>query len=97
MNEALKEKFLTVVTGVVLVVILVGGLGIMYPDYARSRALRAQNDELRKTLTSKQAEIKHLQENQRRFHTDSDFVELLARQNRRVFPGELVFSFDDRD
>ena len=97
MNEALKEKCLTFLTGGMLIVIFLGGLGIMYPDYVRSRALRVQNDELRKTLEAKQLEIKRLQENQRRFKDDPDFVELLARQNRRVFPGELVFSFDDRD
>lgn len=97
MNDSLKEKFLTIVTGGILVLILIGGLGIMYPDYARRRALCAQNAELRKTLTAKQNEINRLRENQRRFNTDSDFVELLARQNRRVFPGELVFSFDERD
>jgi hypothetical protein len=34
-----------------------------------------------------------LVENQRRFRTDADFVESIARQNRRVFPGELVFVF----
>ena len=97
MNEALKEKCLTFLTGGMLIVIFLRGLGIMYPDYVRSRALRVQNDELRKTLEAKQLEIKRLQENQRRFKDDPDFVELLARQNRRVFPGELVFSFDDRD
>ena len=30
-----------------------------------------------------------------RFRTDSEFVENIARQNRRVFPGELVFKFED--
>ena len=33
-------------------------------------------------------------ENQRRFKTDADFVERIARQNHRVFPGDLVFIFD---
>lgn len=97
MNETLKEKFLTVMTAVLLLVIVVLGFVIMIPDYRRGASLRAQNAELRQTLEAKQAEIKHLQENQRRFKDDPDFVELLARQNRRVFPGELVFSFDDRD
>ena len=40
-------------------------------------------------------EIAKLLDNQRRFRTDPDFVEHIARQNHRVFPGELVFMFNE--
>ena len=46
-------------------------------------------------LEEKKKEIARLVENQRRFRTDPDFVEAIARRNRRVFPGELVFIFED--
>lgn len=51
--------------------------------------------ELEIRIANKQREIAHLRENQRRFRNDPDFIEKIARQNHRVFPGELVFVFDD--
>ena len=40
-------------------------------------------------------EIAAVKEKQMRFRTDREFVESLARENRRAFPGELVFIFDN--
>ncbi len=92
MNEMLKEKALRILTGCVLLVIVIGGLVMMYPNYRRAESLKRQNAELQETIDRKKKEINGLLENQRRFKTDSDFVEMSARQNRRVFPGELVFT-----
>ena len=94
MNEMLKEKILKALTGCVLLVIVVGGLVLMYPNYRRAESLKRQNAELQETIDRKKREIAALVENQRRFRADPDFVELIARQNRRVFPGELVFTFE---
>lgn len=96
MNEVFKEKVLRLLTGFVLVLIVVVGLVLMYPDYQRSEALKRQNAELQETIDRKKREIEQLKENQQRFRTDADFVEMIARQNRRVFPGELVFTFDEK-
>ena len=43
----------------------------------------------------KYRQAQDFREKQRRFNTDREFVESLARQNRRVYPGELVFIFDE--
>ena len=94
MNEMLKEKVLRIFTGCVLLVIVIGGLVMMYPNYRRAQSLRRENAELQEMIDNKKREIATLIENQRRFKSDKDFVELIARQNRRVFPGELVFTFD---
>ena len=94
MNEGLKEKVLRTLTGCVLLLIIVGGLVTMYPDYRRSESLKRQNAELQERIDRKKREIDTLIDNQRRFRTDPDFVEMIARQNHRVFPGELVFVFD---
>ena len=96
MNEVFKEKVLRLLTGFVLVLIVAVGLVLMYPDYQRSEALKRQNAELQETIDRKKREIEQLKENQQRFRTDADFVEMIARQNRRVFPGELVFTFDEK-
>jgi len=94
MSEGLKEKVLRTLTGFVLVLIIIGGLVMMYPDYRRSESLKRQNAELQEKIDRKKQEIATLIENQRRFRTDADFVEMIARQNHRVFPGELVFIYE---
>ena len=94
MNEGLREKILRILTGSVLLLIVVGGLVTMYPNYKRSESLKRQNAELQNQIDRKKREIATLIENQRRFRTDPDFVEMIARQNHRVFPGELVFVFE---
>ena len=94
MNEGLKEKVLRTLTGCVLLLIIVGGLVMMYPNYRRSESLKRQNAELQERIDSKKREIATLIENQRRFRTDADFVEMIARKDHRVFPGELVFVFE---
>jgi len=94
MNEGLKENVLRFLTGFVLVLIIIGGLVMMYPDYRRSESLKRQNAELQAKIDRKKAEIATLVENQRRFRTDADFLEMIARQNHRVFPGELVFIYE---
>ena len=93
MHNELKEKILSVLTSCVLVLVVIGGLVMIYPNYRRSESLKRQNAELQETIDRKKREIALLAENQLRFQKDADFVEMIARQNRRVFPGELVFTF----
>lgn len=78
-----------------MALIILGGLAIAYPTWRRSKMLRVQEAQLKVEIEEKRREIEHFVENQRRFKTDRDFVETIARRNRRVFPGELVFVFDD--
>jgi len=94
MNGGLRDKVLRALTGFVLVLIIIGGLVMMYPDYCRSESLKRENAALQEKICRKKAEIAKLVENQRRFRTDADFVEMIARQNHRVFPGELVFIYE---
>lgn len=94
MSESLKDTAIKYLTYFVLALIVVVGIAMMYPDYRRSESLKRQNAELQKQIESRKREIARLMENQRRFRTDADFVEMIARQNHRVFPGELVFIFE---
>ena len=95
MIEGLKDKFMKWFTSSLLVLIIGGGLFMAYPSFRRGQALKRQDAELQGRIDAKKREIAALIENQRRFKTDADFVETIARQNRRVFPGELVFIFED--
>ena len=94
MSESLRDRVVRYLTYFVLVLIAVGGGMMMYPDYRRSESLRRENAELQEQIDRRKREIAKLVENQRRFKTDADFVEKIARQNHRVFPGELVFIFE---
>ena len=97
MREGIKDRFLKWFTIVLVAVIFVGGLLFAWPTYLRGKSLQKQDAELARRIEEKRAEIAKLVECQRRFQTDRDFVEMIARQpqNRRVFPGELVFVFED--
>ena len=93
--DSLKTKFVRLVTLVLLLAVVVGGLFFLWPTYRRSSQLRAQVSELDAEIAAKRAEIAELKDRQLRFKTDRDFVENVARQNRRVYPGELVFVFSE--
>lgn len=95
MDENYRGRFLHLGTLGVLALIILGGLAIAYPTWRRGKMLRLQEAQLKVEIEEKRREIEHFIDNQRRFKTDRDFVETIARRNRRVFPGELVFVFDD--
>lgn len=81
-------------TYLICFVIIIGACFIAWPEWVRHRALNRQDAELTRRIEEKKHEIAKLKENQQRFRTDAEFVETIARQNRRVFPGELVFIFE---
>ena len=95
MQEGYKDKILRVFAIALVLLILVVGFVTAWPTYVESRGLRRRDAELAARIETKRQEIEELKNNQRRFRTDSDFVEAIARKNRRVFPGELVFIFED--
>ena len=94
-GDSLRERLFRAFTISLALVILVGGLVAVWPTYMRSRALSRQQADLSARIEEKKLRIAELQELQRRFQTDSDLVEAIARRNGRIFPGELVFIFDD--
>jgi hypothetical protein len=61
MND-LKEKVLKTLTGCILLLILIGGLVMMYPNYRRAESLKRQNAELQQTIDRKKKEIAELVE-----------------------------------
>ena len=91
----LVDKFSKYVFIVLFIGIVVGGVMAARPLYIRKQGLTQQKERILQLVEEKKAEIAELKEQQRRFYVDRDFVEKLARRNRRVYPGELVFIFDD--
>lgn len=94
MSEGVQDRVAKWLTYVVLLVIVIGGACLMYPNYRRGQSLRLQNAELQERIDRKKREIRTLIDNQRRFRSDADFVESIARQNHRVLPGEYIFIFN---
>jgi cell division protein FtsB len=76
-------------------VIIVGFAIALYPNYQRRNSLIAKEAEYSRLIEEKKLEIADLREKQSRFQNDTDFIESIARQNNRVYPGELVFIFED--
>ena len=95
MKEGFKDKVAKFCTIALLVVIGAGGAVSVWPTYLRGRSLKLQDAELTQRIEEKKREIEKLKEKQRRFKTDRDYVEQIARKSGRVFPGELVFKFED--
>ena len=73
------------------------GAGVMlsYPKYRQVQGLARERDQILRRIEEKHREIAALRDRQRRFTTDREFVETLARENRRVFPNEIVFGFEN--
>ena len=91
----LVDKLSRLVFIVLIVSIVAAGAVASYPRYMRMKGLSQEKARYLQLIEEKKAEIAELKEQQRRFSVDRGFVEKLARRNRRVYPGELVFIFDD--
>ncbi len=89
---------LTIITRTTLIVaflfvLIAGGMTIV-PKFTQLSGLARQRNELLRRIDHKNHEIKVLKDKQQRFKTDPEFVEHVARINKRVRPGELVFVFE---
>ena len=95
MTDGLKENVAKIVT--ISLLAIIGALGALsvWPTYLRGQSLKRQDAELTRRIEEKKREIARLIDFQTRFKTDPDLVERIARQNGRVYPGELVFIFED--
>ncbi len=71
------------------------GYVICKPKIDRVKALKERRDAVRERIAAKRAEIDKLKEYGERFAKDPVFVEMIARRNRRVYPGEIVFIHED--
>ena len=94
MKDATKESVLKWGTTILVLLVIAFGLYFAWPDYQRRKQLIRQEAELMAQIEEKKQEIAELKEKQRRFQTDPDFIEAIARQNGRVYPGELIFLYD---
>lgn len=87
-----------VTSGIVLLLtgLLIVSRSVFLPTYRKMCALENRCQGLRGRVDAKQHEIHQIRENEGRLLSDPDFVARIAHENRRVFPNELVFVFDDK-
>jgi len=83
-----------VIAGIVLVV--AGTISVFVPKYRQMCGLENRCSMLRSCVDGKLSNIHRIKENVIRLNSDPEFVARIAHQNRRVFPNELVFVFDDK-
>lgn len=91
----IKQQWLTFLTIFFLVCVCVFLVLVTYPKYQRGCELKKRTAELEEVIEKKKRDIAELKDFQQRFRADPEFVEKIARQNHRVYPGELVFVFVD--
>ena len=79
---------------IALLLVITAGVATLPPKITQMRGLERERNELLRKIDHKHYEIKVLKDCQQRYKADPEFVEKIARQNKRVYPGELVFVFD---
>lgn len=87
----LQRLCLRFAMGLVIALITVGATLILVPKYRQTLHLRAERERLEHECANLEILIDDLHRKQQRFRVDPDFVEHIARQNRRVRPDEIVF------
>ena len=70
--------------------------GVFLDKYRQMCSLDNRCHSLSGRVEAKQLEIHLIKANQGRLLADPEFVARIAHQQRRVFPNELVFVFDDK-
>ena len=95
MKEETKNFICNSFSIAVTVLVFAAGIVATLPKYKQYRALQDKIAARDGAIAKTEADIASLEDKVRRFAVDRDFVEAVARQNRRVYPGELVFVFPE--
>ena len=94
MPVSVGKFVVNIVYVMVLGIIIVAGFSMLIPRYQNYRLLSGKRAELEQSNLAQQRKLAETQRMQRRFKEDPEFVEHIARRNRRVRPGEITFIFD---
>lgn len=89
--EALVKIITRIALFAAFAIVLAGGLFILPPKIQNMKSLEAQRNEIKRKIAYKEKEIETLKLRQQRFSADPEFVELIARQNKRIRANELIF------
>ncbi len=99
MTGSVGSKILSIVAVVVLLLTAVCAFRFNEPQFKAYREAMAHRARLQSENAAKNEELSELRRDQDRFVNDDEFVIRVARENRKLFPGEILFTFptpDDR-
>ena len=93
MSGTVGEKISIAVGVVATIIVAAVALRLALPQMKTYRESIATRDALRATNEEQSSALAELRRNQERFRTDDEFVIKVARENRKLFPGEILFTF----
>ncbi|MEI6647414.1 MAG: septum formation initiator family protein [bacterium] len=94
--EALFKIITKVAVCTAFAIVIAGALFILPPKIQNMKNLESLRNEIKRKIAYKEKEIETLKLRQQRFSTDSEFVELIARQNKLIRPNELIFVIEPK-
>lgn len=93
MKENTKDKIYTVFTVVVILLILAVGIFNWLPSLRRHSSLKEKKAALEAESIEIKRRTQETDEKAKRFDSDPEQVEAVARQDHRIRQGEIVFDF----
>ena len=93
MSGSVGSKIFTCVGMVVVVLTAICVVRFNGPQYRAYQESMAHRARLQAENNAKNMELADLRRDQERFQSDEEFVVKVARQNRKLFPGEILFTF----
>ncbi len=93
MSGSVGSKILTSVALVVVALTAICAVRFNAPQYRVYKESMAHRARLQAENDAKNTELADLRRNQGRFINDEEFVIRVARENRKLFPGEILFTF----
>ena len=97
MKEQTKDKIYTVSTVVVIIAILLVGVFNWLPVLRHRLGLKNKEAAILAEIEEVNRENLEYSERIRRFQSQSEQVESVARQDHRVYPGEVVYVFPENE
>ena len=97
MTSSIGSRILTGVAVAVLVLTTVCAVRFNCPQYRAYKESMAHRARLQAENAASNEELATLRRNQERFVNDEEFVMRVARQNHKLFPGEILFIFSTPD
>lgn len=97
MKSSVGNRILTCVATVVVVLTVVCAVRFNGPQYRAYKESMEHRARLQAENANKNEELASLRRDQVRFRNDEEFVIQVARRNRKLFPGEILFTFPTPD
>ncbi len=93
MTGSIGSRILSVVAVAVLMITAFCAFRFNEPEYKAYREAMEHRARLQSVNAAKNEELANLRRDQDRFVNDEEFVIQVARENRKLFPGEILFTF----